>query len=127
MRTFSFLEATLRSAPMLRDAIAMAVVVVLCGCAPRTSTPASPVAPIPATRQTTRSHRIQLHPRARDYLERIKIPPGADFHRATDRQPAGRHAAGGDRGNHAAGCRGPPYEFSLQYDPAKLRPNGHTD
>jgi len=61
---------------MLRDVIAMVVVVALSGCAPRTSTPPSPVAPIPGDAIPTESNFI--HGRA-TYLERIKIPPGADF------------------------------------------------
>jgi len=106
---------------MLRDAIAMAVVVALSGCAPRTTTPPSPVAPIPGDAVPTESNFI--HGRA-TYLERIKIPPGADFTvQLIDSQLADTPQAVIAE-TTLQDVAGPPYEFSLQYDPAKLRPNG---
>src|SRR6478735_514619 len=122
MPTFSFFRrSTLRSAPMLRHAIAMAVVVALSGCAPRTSTPPSPVAPIPGDATPTESNFI--HGRA-TYLERIKIPPGADFTvQLIDNQLADTQQAVIAE-TTLEDVAGPPYEFSMQYDPAKLRPNG---
>ena len=64
-----------------------------------------------------------IHGRAA-YLERLKLPPGADFTvQLIDNQLA-------DTPNAVIATTtledvaGPPYEFALQYDPAKIRPNG---
>jgi uncharacterized lipoprotein YbaY/uncharacterized membrane protein len=111
---------------MLRYAIAMAVVVAFSGCAPRTSTPPSPVAPIPGDaipNDAIPTESNFIHGRA-TYLERIKIPPGADFTvQLIDSQLADTPQAVIAE-TTLQDVAGPPYEFSLQYDPAKIRPNG---
>ena len=59
------------------------------------------------------------------YRERIKIAPGADFTvQLIDDQLADSQAAVIASSTHED-VAGPPYEFALSYDPAKLRPNGH--
>jgi uncharacterized lipoprotein YbaY/uncharacterized membrane protein len=100
---------------MLRFVLATAIVAGLPGCPEKASTRAAD-APIP-----TESNFI--HGRA-TYLERIKIPPGADFTvQLIDNQLA-------DTPNAVIATTtledvaGPPYEFALQYDPAKIRPGG---
>ena len=58
------------------------------------------------------------------YLERIKIPPGADFTvQLIDNQLADTPDAV-IATTTLEDVAGPPYEFALLYDPAKLRPNG---
>ncbi|KGQ20463.1 MliC domain containing protein [Lysobacter dokdonensis DS-58] len=99
---------------VLRCVLAMAALVALSGCPEKT--PVADDAPIP-----TESNFI--HGRA-TYLERIKIPPGADFTvNLVDTQLADTPAAV-IATTTLEDVAGPPYEFALQYDPAKVRANG---
>ena len=90
--------------------------VVLAGC-PET-TPATPAADAPIPTESNFIHGSAW------FAERIKIAPGADFTvQLIDTQLA-------DTPNAVIATTtledvaGPPYDFSLQYDPAKIRPNG---
>src|SRR6476659_5343068 len=100
---------------MIRCVLAACLATMLAGCPDSAPAPAAQ-APIP-----TESNFI--HGRA-TYLERIKIPPGADFTvQLIDNQLADTPAAV-IATTTLADVAGPPYDFALQYDPAKLRPNG---
>ena len=101
---------------LLRCVLAAAMIAALAGCPETAKSPAAD-APIPTESNF-------LHGRA-TYLERIKIPPGADFTvQLIDTQLA-------DTPNAVIATTtledvaGPPYDFSLQYDPAKVRATGH--
>ncbi len=99
---------------VLRCMLAMALVAMLAGC-PDKAAPAAD-APVP-----TESNFI--HGRA-TYLERIKIPPGADFTvELVDDQRADTPDAV-IATTTLEDVAGPPYDFALQYDPAKVRANG---
>src|SRR5687768_1232149 len=100
---------------LLRHAFAIAAIAALTGCPEKDSAPQSET-PIP-----TESNYI--HGSAY-FRERIKIPPGADFTvQLIDNQLA-------DTPNAVIAettledVAGPPFDFSLQYDPAKIRANG---
>src|SRR6478736_10176969 len=100
---------------MIRCLLAACLAAVLAGCPDTTPAPAAQ-APIP-----TESNFI--HGRA-TYLERIKIPPGADFTvQLIDNQLADTQQAVIAE-TKLEDVAGPPYDFSVQYDPAKIRPNG---
>lgn len=100
---------------MIRCLLAACLAAVLAGCPDTTPAPAAQ-APIP-----TESNFI--HGRA-TYLERIKIQPGAAFTvQLIDNQLADTPAAV-IATTTLEDVAGPPYDFALQYDPAKLRPNG---
>jgi putative lipoprotein len=99
-----------------RSALAIAALACLAGCPQETPPPTPMDAPIPTESNV-------IHGRA-DYLERIKIPPGADFTvQLIDNQLA-------DTPNAVIATTtledvaGPPYDFALQYDPAKIRADG---
>ncbi|BCT94085.1 hypothetical protein LYSHEL_31120 [Lysobacter helvus] len=100
----------------VRTALAAVLVASLAGC-PQEVPPMAPAdTPMP-----TESNFI--HGRA-SYLERIKIPPGADFTvQLIDNQLADTPKAV-IATTTLEDVAGPPYDFALQYDPAKLRPNG---
>jgi uncharacterized lipoprotein YbaY/uncharacterized membrane protein len=82
-----------------------------------TSAPAAPAAtPTPTGEHVIRGTAY--------YRERIKIPPGADFTvQLIDDQLADTPAAV-IASSTQEDVAGPPYEFALSYDPAKVRPNG---
>lgn len=101
---------------VLRYVLAASLAMVLAGC-PET-TPATPAADAPIPTESNFIHGSAW------FAERIKIAPGADFTvQLIDTQLA-------DTPNAVIATTtledvaGPPYDFSLQYDPAKLRPNG---
>jgi uncharacterized lipoprotein YbaY/uncharacterized membrane protein len=84
-------------------------------------TPASVATPMPT--QAAPAAQPTIHGRA-SYRERVKMPPGADFSvRLVDLQLADTPDAV-VAATTLADVAGPPYEFTLPYDPAKLRPNG---
>ena len=101
---------------LLRNVLLAALAVVLAGC-PET-TPTTPAADAPIPTESNFIHGSAW------FAERIKIAPGADFTvQLIDNQLA-------DTPNAVIATTtlenvaGPPYDFSLQYDPAKIRPNG---
>ena len=99
-------------------AIAMAAALAACQPAPKTSSDSAPSVDVPGTSAPT-----VIHGRA-TYLERIKMPPGADLVvQLIDSQlvDTPRAVVASVRLDDVAG---PPYEFTLPYDPAKLRPDG---
>ena len=99
-------------------AIAMAATLAACQPAPKPSGDAAPSVDVPATRAPT-----VIHGRA-TYLERIKMPPGADLVvQLIDNQlvDTPRAVVASVRLDDVAG---PPYEFALPYDPGNLRPGG---
>src|SRR5687768_7024677 len=101
----------------LLSTVVVTVVLGACQPVPRTTDP-TPSADAPATRAQT-----AIHGRA-TYLERIKMPPGADLVvQLVDSQLADtpQAAIASIRLDDVAG---PPYEFTLPYDAAKLRAGG---
>lgn len=97
-------------------AIAMAAALSACQPAPKPSSDAAPTVALPET-----STQAVIHGRAM-YLERIKMPPGADLVvQLIDNQLADtpRAVIASVRLDDVAG---PPYEFTLPYDADKLRP-----
>ncbi|UHQ19258.1 YbaY family lipoprotein [Lysobacter sp. KIS68-7] len=99
----------------MRYLVALVAALVLSGCPERETAP-SPVAPIP-----TESNYI--HGSAY-FLERLKLPPGNDFTvQLIDNQLADTQQAVIAE-TTLEDVAGPPYNFSLMYDPAKIRPNG---
>ena len=106
----------MRIFPLL--AIAMTVAIAACQPVPKATTQASPSGDRPATGAPT-----VIHGRA-TYLERIKMPPGADLVvQLVDNQLADtpRAVVASIRLDDVAG---PPYEFALPYEAAKLRAGG---
>ena len=106
----------MRIPPLL--AVAMTAALGACQPGPKTTADPGPSANVPATSAPT-----AIHGRA-TYLERIKMPPGADLVvQLVDNQLADTPQAviASIRLDDVAG---PPYEFTLPYDAAKLRPGG---
>lgn len=106
----------MRIFPLL--AIAMTAALGACQPGPKTTVDPSSSNNVPATSAPT-----AIHGRA-TYLERIKMPPGADLAvQLVDTQLADTPQAviASIRLDDVAG---PPYEFTLPYDDAKLRANG---
>ena len=105
----------MRTCPLL----ALAMAISLGACQPDPKATASG----PSTNASAKSPETAIRGRA-TYLERIKMPPGADLvvqlldNRLADTPQA---VIASVRLDDVAG---PPYEFSLPYDAAKLRPGG---
>jgi uncharacterized lipoprotein YbaY/uncharacterized membrane protein len=100
--------------------LAMAMTATLGACQPGPKTAADPD---PSTNVPAASVPTVIYGRA-TYLERIKMPPGADLVvQLVDNQLADAPQAviASIRLDDVAG---PPYEFSLPYDAAKVRPGG---
>ncbi len=103
---------------MIRPLLA-ATCLALAACTPRPAT--DPGQPVPAT--DTPRPTAAVEGRA-TYLERIAPPPDARLSvQLVDAQLADTPAAV-IASQEFTGLQGPPYAFSLAYDPAKLRPNG---
>lgn len=106
----------MRLPPLL--AIAMTAALGACQPGPKATADPDPSANVPAASAPT-----SIHGRA-TYLERIKMPPGADLVvQLVDNQLADTPKAviASIRLDDVAG---PPYEFTLPYDATKLRPGG---
>ena len=106
----------MRIFPLL--AIAMTAALGACQPSPKTTADPDPSANVPVASTAT-----AIHGRA-TYLERIKMPPGADLVvQLVDNQLADtpQSVIASIRLDDVAG---PPYEFTLPYDAAKLRPGG---
>jgi uncharacterized lipoprotein YbaY/uncharacterized membrane protein len=103
-------------------AAAAALLVALAGCSNRVATDPATTAGA-ATTATAPSGDNVIRGRG-TYLERIKIPPGADFTvQLVDNQLADTQRAV-IASTTLENVAGPPYSFALPYDPAKLRPGG---
>jgi len=97
----------------------LACAAALAGC-PREATTARPPGQAPVADQPIPTDTNFINGRA-FYLERIKIAPGADFTvDLIERQHPGVVIATTTLEDVA----GPPYEFALQYDPAKVHADG---
>jgi len=103
---------------MIRPLLASACLA-LAACTPRPE--AGPEIPTPATDAPRASATVEGRA---TYLERIAPPPGARLSvQLVDAQLADTPAAV-IASQEFTDLQGPPYAFSLTYDPAKLRPNG---
>lgn len=103
--------------------LAICIAFVLSGCRSASDTAASPIEPSAAAPASADRNVAEIRGRA-TYLERVKMPPGADLVvRMIDRTQAesGRDVIAETTLEDVAG---PPYDFSLRYDPAKLRGDG---
>ena len=115
---------------ILRGTLAIAVAIALSGCPEKSATQeaAPAAASTAATAATTANAPIPtesnfIHGSA-FFLERLKLPPGADFTvQLIDNQLADTQQAVLAE-TTLEDVAGPPYNFSLQFDPAKIRPNG---
>ena len=108
----------------MRAVLAAAALAMLAGCPQETAPMApAPTADAPAADAPIPTESNFIHGSAY-YLERIKIPPGADFTvQLIDNQLADTpDAVIATTTLHDVA--GPPYAFALQYDPAKIRANG---
>ena len=97
----------------------LASAVALGGC-PREATTPSPAGEAPGADQPVPTDTNFINGRA-FYLERIKIAPGADFTVALVEQ---QHPDATIATTTLEDVAGPPYDFALQYDPAKIRAKG---
>ena len=97
----------------------LACAVALTGC-PREATTARPDSEAPVDGQPIPTDTNFINGRA-FYLERIKIAPGADFTVDLVEQ---QHPDVTLATTTLEDVAGPPYDFALQYDPAKLRADG---
>lgn len=106
---------------MSRALLALVAVAALSGCPEKAPPPAASDAPAAAEPIATEQNYI--HGSAY-YLERIKAPPGGVFTvQLLDNQLADtQQAVIAETSLHDVA--GPPYKFSLQFDPARIRPNG---
>lgn len=109
--------------PLLRTSCLLALLA-LSACQPRdTETARSPAADVPASAppMTQGAHAING---TATYLERIQVPPGASLRvQLIDNLLADTPKAVLSEIT-LKDVAGPPYAFSLPYDPARLRPNG---
>jgi putative lipoprotein len=91
----------------------------LTGC-PREATTAKADSEVPVSDQPIPTDTNFIHGRA-FYLERIKIAPGADFTVDLVEQ---QHPDATIATTTLEDVAGPPYDFALQYDPAKVHADG---
>ena len=107
---------------LLRPLAAAVAVFALAGC-PHDAAPGADATAASATTARAPSGDNVIRGRG-TYLERIKIPPGADFTvQLMDNQLADTQRAV-IASTTLENVAGPPYSFALPYDPAKLRPGG---
>jgi len=104
---------------LARPLFVAALAATLAACPQRGPSPgAAPMADAPIPADTN-----FIHGRA-TYLERLKMPPGADFTvQLVDAQLADTQAAVVAE-TTLEDVAGPPYDFALQYDPAKVHAGG---
>lgn len=99
--------------------LACACALALAGC-PREATTAKPDSEAPGADQPIPTDTNFINGRA-FYLERIKVAPGADF--TVDLVDL-QHGDLSIATTTLEDVAGPPYDFALQYDPAKVRADG---
>jgi putative lipoprotein len=105
-----------------RCMLAIGLALALSGC-PEKKPDAAAAADAPASNSAIPTESNFIHGTA-TYLERIKIPPGADFTvQLIDNQLADTPQAVIAE-TTLEDVAGAPYNFSLMYDPAKIRANG---
>lgn len=99
---------------------AIAMTAALGACQPA---PKAPAEPRPSDRVPQGSSPTVIHGRA-TYLERIKMPPGADLVVQLIDNGATEAPQAVIASIRLEDVAGPPYDFNLPYDASKLRPGG---
>ena len=99
--------------------LALCIACALCGCRSASeTTAASTAAPVVSDRALA-----IIRGRA-TYPERVKMPPGADLVVRLVDSAHGNSSPGTIAETRLEDVAGPPYDFSLRYDPARLRAAG---